>query len=115
MLSGTMYGLNSVGFSVMPGAIKTVTLSKYHRVAASPLVLLAPLALSFIALEGYERYNLFSPVPLILGVGIMVTLVYQRARQLTVPLWLAKQSARFGMFSVFMLLTAGYGMLHREY
>jgi len=76
MLCGAMFGLNSVGFSMVPGVIKTIHFSKFHQVMASPFTLLSPVALAFVALEGYDVYNFFSPIPLSLGIGFLVTLSY---------------------------------------
>lgn len=98
----------------MPGITKTVSTSIVQRITSSPLSLVTLFYTSFITLELLDRFNLFSIGPLCLGTGYLVTVAYQRARALAVPLWFSKQVARFGAFSILTLLFSGYCMLARE-
>lgn len=90
MLTGSMFGLNALGFSIMPGAIRTLSLSAVHRVAAKPITFVAPVALALASLELLDRFSLFGVPPLLVGIGIMITLSYQKARALALPLWLSR-------------------------
>lgn len=76
MLTGAIFSLNSLGFSIMPGAIKSLSLSNIHRLAAKPITFIAPVALAFAAVELLDRFSLFGVPPLLLAIGIMVTLSY---------------------------------------
>jgi len=77
-------------------------------------MLLVPVLLSAASLEMFDRYNLFAPLPIVLGTGALITVSYKKAKQLAVPLWLAKQTARFSIMTLLVSLTAGYAMLQRE-
>lgn len=112
MLAGAMFSLNAIGFSIMPGAIKT--LSKFHRLMAKPVIFIAPLFITLLSLELLDRYNLFSALPLCLSVGFLISISYQKARALGQPLWFSRQISRFGTFSIVTVLFAGYCMLLRE-
>lgn len=112
MLAGAMFGLNAIGFSIMPGAIRT--LSAFHRLMAKPAIFVAPLFCTLLALELLDRYNLFGTLPLCLSAGIIISISYQKARALGQPLWLSRQVSRLGTFWIITLLFAGYCMLLRE-
>ena len=76
--------------------------------------MLLTIAMSFVTLELLDRFNLFAIGPLVLGAGFSVSIAYHKARTLSVPLWLSKEIARYGSFSIFTLLCTGYLMLVRE-
>jgi len=76
MLTGAIFSLNSLGFSIMPGAIKSLSLSPIHRLAAKPITFITPVALAFASVELLDRFSLFGVPPLLLAIGIMVTLSY---------------------------------------
>ena len=114
VLTAGLFGLSLTQFSVMPGITKTVSTSIIQRITSSPLSLVTLFYTSFITLELLDRFNLFSIGPLCLGTGYLVTVAYQRARALAVPLWFSKQVARYGAFSILTLLFSGYCMLARE-
>lgn len=90
LMTGAMFSLNVVGFSIMPGAIRTLSLSVVHRIAAKPITYIAPLGLTVASIELLDRFSLFGVPPLLLGIGIMITLAYQKARALSLPLWLSR-------------------------
>ena len=52
--------------------------------------MLLMIMMSFATLELLDRFNLFAIGPMVLGAGFTVSIAYQRARTLTVPLWLSK-------------------------
>jgi len=114
MLSGALFANSIIGFSFLPGVIKTNNLSAISRISANPYLCLVPIASAFLSLELFDRFNPFSSIPLILGIGCIVTMAYKKAQALTLPLWFAKLVSRFGVFSVFTLLFSGYLMLLRE-
>lgn len=60
----------------MPGAIRTLTLSAVHRVAAKPITYVAPLSLTLVSLELLDRFSLFGIPPLLVGMGLITTLAY---------------------------------------
>ena len=74
MLSGAMFSLNAIGFSIMPGAIKT--LSKFHRLMTKPAIFVAPLLITLLSLEMLDRYNLFSALPLCISAGFLISISY---------------------------------------
>ena len=71
-----MFSLNCVGFSIMPGAIRTLTLSAVHLVAAKPITYVVPLSLTLVSLELLDRFSLFGIPPLLVGMGLITTLAY---------------------------------------
>lgn len=114
MLSGALFGNGIIGFSFLPGVIQKNSLSMISKISVNPYLSLFPIACAFLSLELYDRFNPFSSIPLIVGVGCIVTIAYKKAHTLTLPLWFAKLVSRFGVFSVFTLLFSGYCMLLRE-
>jgi len=73
-----------------------------------------PFLLCFVSLELFDRFNLFSAVPMMIATGFHLTAVYQRARGLEVPLWYSKQVSRFSVLYVLAVLFMGYCMLSRN-
>lgn len=114
VFAGGLFGLNAIGFSIMPGAIKTAQLSKFHRTLTRPYTFVVPVIMTLVSLEMFDRFNLFSAMPLCLGLGFLVTMTYQKSRALQVPLWMSKQISRFSVGGIITLLFAGYCMLSRE-
>lgn len=114
MLSGALFANGIIGFSFLPGVIKTNSLSVVSRISVNPYLSLFPVACAFLSFELFDRFNPFSAIPLILGVGCIVTISYKKAHTLTLPLWFAKLVSRFGVLGVCTLLFSGYCMLIRE-
>jgi hypothetical protein len=68
------------------------------------LVLLLALA-SLSLIDSFDKY---STVPMGLGLGVFVSTLLLKARDLTIPLWLGKQLARWGGVSVLMSVMIGF-------
>jgi hypothetical protein len=79
-----------------------------------PVTLSLPIFLAFSSSCLYDDFSLWSSVPMLIGSAILVTLVYTKARALTVPLWFSKQISRVGVFVVLAQLFVGYTMLLRN-
>jgi hypothetical protein len=76
MLSGAIFGLNIINFSIMAGVVRNFSLSIVHKIVAYPLVYIAPVGLALITLELLDKFKLFAVAPLCVGLGLLVTLAY---------------------------------------
>ena len=76
MLSGAMFGLNLIDFSIMDGVVKNFSFSIVHKIVSYPLVYMAPVCLALITLELLDRFKLYAVAPLCVGLGVLVTLAY---------------------------------------
>lgn len=74
MIAGAMFSLNAIGFSIMPGAIKS--LSNFHKIMTKPTIYVAPPLIALFALEMLDRYNLFSVMPLCFSMGLLISVSY---------------------------------------
>jgi hypothetical protein len=62
----------------------------------------------FATLTLIDEMNLYSILPLLLSLGISMTIIFGRVRDLTVPLWFGKQYMRWCGIAIFFLLLFGY-------